>query len=181
MKGKHGLPQWYWDSCVMLAWLHDDWAGVPGVMEGIEEMAEAINAGKAVMFTSVATKTEVLDYRLTPKARQMFGDLFKRRNVSFVAQDERIGDLSHAIRNHYAQQPKKVVLESMDCIHLATAILYRADCMYTLDGAGPRKRKTDLIPLNGNVMGHALRIEMPVAKQARLVGLEPAKKKPGES
>ena len=61
MRGKHGLPKWYWDACVLLAWLHDDWAGVPGVMEGIEEMAKTINEGKAVMFTSVATKPEVLN------------------------------------------------------------------------------------------------------------------------
>ena len=161
MRGKHGLPKWYWDACVLLAWLHDDWAGVPGVMEGIEEMAKTINEGKAVMFTSVATKPEVLDYKLKPRARQMFADLFKRRNVSFVAQDERIGDLSHAIRNHYAQPPRSIVLGTVDCIHLATAILYSADCFYTLDGGGPRKRKADLLPLNGSVMGHALRIEMP--------------------
>jgi hypothetical protein len=178
MRGKHGLPKWYWDACIFLAWLHDDWSGVPGVMEGIEEMAEAIHVGKAVMFTSVATKTEVLDHKLNARGRALFDGLFKRHNVSYVNQDERIGDLSHDIRDFYAQPPRKTVLGSLDCIHLATAIIYNADCFYTLDGAGKRKRKADLIPLNGNVMGHPLRIEMPMARQARLPGLVPPKPTP---
>jgi len=156
-------PRHYWDACIFLAWLHDDWAGVPGVMEGIEEIAKEVHENRAVLFTSVVTKTEVLEHRLKPRAKEMFTRLFMRHNVSYVNHDERVGDLSHAIRDHYAgkPEPERVVYGTQDCIHLATAILYEADCFYTLDGAGPRKRKADLLLLNGNVMGHALKIAMP--------------------
>jgi hypothetical protein len=167
-----GRLLYYWDACIFLAWLHEDGRLAPGVLEGIEAMAEEINNGKATLMTSVITKTEVLDDRLKPHARAMFANLFKRRNVSYVVQDERVGDLSHAIRNYYAQPPRGIVLGANDSVHLATAILYKADCFYTLDAAGPRKRTTDLISLNGDVMGRSLRIEVPMAAQARLIGLE---------
>jgi predicted nucleic acid-binding protein len=162
----------YWDACVFLAWLHDENVHGPLVTEGIEQMVRDINSGKAVMFTSVMTKTEVLEHRLSKKASDTFANVFKRSNVSMIAQDERVADRSHAIRNHYSRQ--SVILSSTDCVHLATAILYKADVFYTIDGSGKRPRSNDLLPLNGNVAGYSLQIRKPSAVQGSLlVGVPP--------
>jgi predicted nucleic acid-binding protein len=160
-------PTIYWDACIFLAWLHDE-AVVhgPNVLDGIEQMVRDVNDGKIVLFTSVMTKTEVLEYRLTKKAADTFANVFKRRNVSMVAQDERVADRSHEIRNYYAQRDIK--LSSTDCVHLATAILYEAEAFYTLDGGGKRVRPNDLLPLNGNVAGYPLVIQKPFTAQGGL-------------
>lgn len=159
----------YWDACIFLAWLHEETVHGPGVLEGIEQTAKEVQNGQVVLFTSVLTKTEVLEYRLSKKAQEIFTNVFKRSNVSMVAQDVRVADLSHHIRNHYAQQTPKKMLSSTDCVHLATAILYKADVFYTLDGGGKRPRSGDLLPLDGNVAEHALAIKKPHAVQGSLL------------
>lgn len=178
-----GKPKIYWDSCIFLAWLHAEKSHAVGVMEGIEEMAKEINNGRLVLFTSVMTKTEVLENRLTPHAHGVFSNFFKRHNVSMVAQDERVADRSHEIRDYYDK--KKVVLSSTDCVHLATAILYNADCFYTIDGSGKRPRRNDLLPLNGNVAGYPLTIQMPHCAQGNLLtgvaGVPTVPPQPGRS
>jgi predicted nucleic acid-binding protein len=158
----------YWDSCVFIAWLYNERLE-PGVMEGIEEMVRDVNAGRVVLFTSVMMKTEVLDSPLSPKAREMLSAVFKRSNVSLISQDERVADLSRDIRDHYAKPPRNIMLGSADCVHLATAILYKADVFVTLDGAGRKPRKDGLIPLSGDVMGHPLLIEKPHSQQPSLL------------
>jgi hypothetical protein len=60
-------------------------------------------------------------------------------------------------------------ISTPDAIHLATAILYEAEEFHTTDGGGKRKRAGDLIPLNGNVAGHRLRICIPRADQYGLL------------
>jgi hypothetical protein len=165
-------PKIYWDACIFLAWLHDEGTHGHGVIEGIEKMVRDINSGQVALFTSVMTKTEVLECRLTKKQSDTFTNVFKRRNVTMVAQDERIADRSHEIRNHYAA--KNIILGSPDCVHLATAIIYEAEAFYTLDGSGKNPRKNDLLPLNGNVAGYPLVILKPFAQQGSLlVGVPP--------
>jgi hypothetical protein len=108
-----------------------------------------------------------------PKAaKDQFNNLFKRRNVEWINHDERVSQLSHDIRDHYDQQGVK--LSSADSVHLASAIIYDADVFYTLDGSG-KKKKGKLLPLNGNVAGHRLRIEKPYQKQLSL-NLQPTTK-----
>lgn len=165
-------PRIYWDTCIFLAWLHDENVHPPGVMEGIEEMARDIHNGRVIMFTSVMTKTEVLENRLSQRGVKMFSDFFKRHNVTMVAQDERVADKSHEIRDYYDK--RGTVLSSTDSVHLATAVLYSADLFYTIDGSGKHPRKNDLIPLSGNVASHQLIIRAPHSAQASLLtGLEP--------
>lgn len=155
----------YWDACVFIAWIYEDKSYGPGVFEGIEFMARDIHSGKSTLFTSVVTKTEVLDNRMSGKAKTRFGNLFKRHNVTMVVQDERIADRSHNIRNHYDKVGYHI--STTDAIHLATAIIYKADAFYTLDGAG-RKRNGDLLPLDGDVAGYPLTIVKPDAFQGTM-------------
>ena len=112
------------------------------------------------------TRTEVLECRLTDEAKHLFDGALQRRNVQLIAQDIRVADLSHEIRNYY--QAKGTKLSSPDAIHLATAILYRANEFHTFDNGGIGK-SLGLLPLSGNVGGHRLTICKP---QARNPGLD---------
>ena len=120
----------------------------------------------------MSTSTEVLKGKMTDEQRDRFTKLFQRRNVVQVDVTTRVLDLSEKIRNW---NPK---ISSPDAIHLATAILYEADEFHTTDGGGKRKRAGDLLPLDGNVAGHPLKICKPQAMQYSLLrGVGPLQQK----
>jgi hypothetical protein len=78
--------------------------------------------------------------------------------------------LAHDIRDYYiirAQEHGGKTLSTADAIHLATAILYRADEFHTFDERGSAKN-LGLIPLSGNVGGHSLKICKPKATSSEL-------------
>lgn len=162
---KTGKQKIYWDSNIFLAWLKNE-QQEPSVTDGIEEAIRKVRNNEIVLFTSVMTRTEVLESTLPPEAQDKFSKLFDRRNVTMVNIDKRVSDKAHSIRDYYRQ--KNIKLSSADCMHLATAILYSADEFQTLDGSGKRKRPNDLIPLNGNVAGHNLKICVPHAVQTTM-------------
>lgn len=135
-------------------------------MDGIREMVRDIDEGRAVLMTSVMTKTEVFHKLKTQWAKDEYTRFCQRANVAIIAQDERIADKSSNIREHYTA--KGITLGASDCVHLATAILYKADTLYTLDGSGEHPKPNDLLPLNGNVAGESLKIEKPHATQGSL-------------
>lgn len=159
-----------WDSCIFLAWLQDEKREI-GVMEGIEEVVRKVHNNEVILLTSQMTKIEVLEGRLTLEAQKKFEEVFNRRNCQMVDITSRVSEKSHFIRNYYDQ--KGIKLSSPDSIHLATAIIYKADEFHTLDGSG-KKRNGDLIPLDGNVAGHKLKICVPYAEQrSLLIGIPP--------
>lgn len=174
MKGKKKI---YWDACIFLAWLQNE-PCKPGVMEGIEETVRQVHNNEVILFTSIMTQTEVLESKMSKAAGTKFENLFKRRNVLWVNHDPRVGRLSHDIRDYYAQ--RGINISQADSVHLASAILYEADEVHTLDGSGKRKRHADLLPLNGNVAGHKLKIMEPYVVQLSLAALLSSEEKQEE-
>ena len=139
----------YWDSCVFLAWIYDE-PNEPSIVEGMEEVVRDVDANRIILITSVVTRSEILESRMTPDIKGKFDSLFSRRNVVMIELDHRISDLSHEIRDYYDQ--REIKLTTSDCHHIATAIKHRADEFQTLDGAGKKKRGK-LLPLNGVIAG----------------------------
>ncbi|MGH9898498.1 MAG: type II toxin-antitoxin system VapC family toxin [Pyrinomonadaceae bacterium] len=161
-----GKRKIYWDACVFLAWLNNEPQIDISVTEGMEKVVKLVDANKVTLMTSVVTRTELLDNRMSAEVKTNFDSLFNRRNVVMITLDLRISDLSHEIRDYYDRQGIK--LGTSDCQHLATAILYMADEFHTLDGSG-KKKKGKLLPLNGIVAGkYKLRICQPNAEQDTL-------------
>lgn len=154
-----------WDSCIFLAWLQEEKHEV-GVMEGIEEVVRKVHNNEVILITSQITNIEVLESRLSLEAQQKWKDVFNRRNCQMVDITPRISEKSHFIRNYYDQRGIK--LSTQDSIQLATAIIYKAVEFHTLDGSG-KKRNGDILPLNGNVAGHNLKICVPYAEQGNLL------------
>jgi len=159
-----------WDSCIFLAWLQEEKRDI-GVMEGIEEVVRKIHNNEVTLLTSQMTNIEVLQSRLTPEAQKKWKAVFNRRNCQMIDINPRVSEKGQFIRDYCYQ--RNIKLSSPDSIHLATAIIYKADEFHTLDGSG-KKRNGDLIPLDGNVAGHKLKICVPYAEQGSLLtGIPP--------
>lgn len=149
---KSGRRRFYWDAAIFIAWLQDEKRPTPGEREGIAELAQLVDRDQAVLVTSAITRIEVLNSRLATEQQNTLDEVLRRRrNVQVVACDPRVADKSHQIRDHYLQVGRSV--KTPDAIHLATAIIYEVDVLYSLDGK--------LLALDGDVAGHRLRIEAP--------------------
>jgi|SRR6185312_3925457 len=148
-------PLYYWDACMFISWLKDE-QRVSGDMDGVREIIERHKKRDCRIMTSVITTVEVLQSTIPAGVDQMFAGLMKR--VSRVGIDTKVAEMAHNIRN--ACKSSGVKLETPDALHLATAILHRADEFHTFDD--------DLIRLNGNVGGNRLVICKPVAKRPQL-------------
>ena len=167
---KSGRYWHYWDSCIFLHWLSDPDKDA-AVVDGIEDIVMSVERGEAGVMTSVVTRIEILRSRLDKKQATTLFKLFVRPGIQQINVDPRVAQLAHDIRDFYASSSPPVSIRTPDCIHLASAIIYEADEMNTLDGAGKRRRPHDLISLSENVMGgkYKLPIRKPLRKQASML------------
>ena len=138
-----GSPLFYWDSCLFLAWLKDEEtrAGGNGRRSGHYPKNDA---PRRQSYDFRSDHIEVLSSRIPLEWTPYFIDLIKRLNRQSV--DIRVAAIAHDLRNYYALAGRS--LKSPDAIHLATAILYRADEFHTFDD--------QLIALSGNVGGEQI-------------------------
>ncbi|MFH0765440.1 MAG: PIN domain-containing protein, partial [Calditrichota bacterium] len=98
-----------------------------------------------------------------------------------LSTDWNVWNLAHDIRDHYRSENTNEDLPTLtvpDAVHLATAIIYDADCFHTYDRnnvtISEAKQnnwhpKRGLIPLSGNVMGYDLMICAPNIDQVSLL------------
>ena len=150
-------PLYYWDTCLFLAWIKDEQRR-SGEMDGVREIIERSKRRDCRIMTSAITTVEVLQSTIPAGVDTMFVGLMKR--VSRVSVDIKVAQLAHDIRDHYAKTGGRK-LKTPDALHLATAILNRADEFHTFDS-------DDLLPLSGNVAGHRLVICKPEARNPEL-------------
>lgn len=137
-------PLYYWDTCLFLAWLKDENRAITGEMDGVRDIIERSKRRDCRLMTSVLTTVEVLQAKIPAGVDTLFAGVLKR--TSRIGVDIKISQLAHDIRNHVAKEGGN--LKTPDAIHLATAILNRADEFHTFD--------EKLLGLNGNVAGHGL-------------------------
>jgi predicted nucleic acid-binding protein len=162
MNGKHIF---YWDTCVFIDWLmSSNSSRTPDEMQGINDIAQLIEANKAILVVSSILRIEILSCTLSEEASKKLTQLFMRKNFQEIAVDKRIASLAHDIRNFYQQEKQNPInIKTPDAIHLATAIHYQVDQFHTFDG----KRKRGLLRLSNNVAGHNLTICKPQVKLSR--------------
>jgi predicted nucleic acid-binding protein len=152
---KSGKPVIYWDTCVFIAWLKDEkdkWP--PSIWQGIQDVADLVQIGQAILVTSTLTRVEVFLGTLTQEQKQKFAGILRRKNVQEVAPHMRIADRASAIREKHR-------IKTPDAIHLATAILYDVDEMHTMDGWHEDGKRDGLLALSGNVAEYKLTITEP--------------------
>jgi hypothetical protein len=162
------VTKYYWDSCVFLAWIKRETCWPEDVTRGIEQVVEQWRAKQAVIVTSAITMLEVISSMMTKDHKDAFTKLFSDPYLQMIDVDRRIAGKASAIRSFYDTRAFKPdgsitgsVMSMGDAIHLATAVHFDVHEFQTLDGAGARKRRIDLLGLNGNVAGAKLCIQMP--------------------
>ena len=150
----------YLDTSVLLAWIKNE-NRPNNELDGVAYCMERIESGEIKALTSVNTLVEICEGEIPPEKKAILDRTFgPRRGLEQVAVDHRIAPLARDIRTYYRQQGRR--LESPDAIHLATAIHFRVDALYTFDG-------DDLLRLNGNVAGYNLVIcKPPLPSQGKL-------------
>lgn len=148
-------PLYYWDTCMFLAWLKDE-ARQPGDMDGVREVIERSQRRDCRLMTSVLTTVEVLQAKIPAGVDTLLTGLMKR--MLRVGIDTKVAQLAHDVRNQYAKEGRS--LKTPDALHLASAILHRADEFHTFD--------QQLIDMSGNVAGHRLVICKPIARNPGL-------------
>lgn len=181
----------YWDSCIFYEWLGKE--DVPREKsDGIKEVLASVEAQEAIILTSSATHLEVLPQKMTEKdaaAESAYLSLFDAEKFFEYQIGTNVILLAREIRDYYYRpavasvpkskgvnaipaQPAKM-MDLGDCIHLATAIIEKADEFHTRD-ASDKKGKTPLLTLYAwsgvhSVCGkYPLTIISPIAKQGTL-------------
>ena len=155
---------YYWDSCCFLALIKDE-LRESGQMKGLEQVQEHFDKNECKIISSVILRMEVLVGQWNDKHTEIFDDMLKRRNMQEIEINSKITKLAMEIREFSFNQPQSPNLSIPDVLHLATAIIFKADGFHTFDGCGKNKGITDY---NHNVAGHDLLIKMPFLDQQDL-------------
>jgi predicted nucleic acid-binding protein len=156
---KAGKPSIYWDTAVWLAWLLGESHWPDTVLVGIADVVAQLEAGKLNLFTSSITRSEIFQGRLSQEQKQKWSDVMRRSDVHAVAADDRVNDRSSAIREYHQARGMKIA--TPDGIHLATAVLYKADEFQTMDGLQKNGTTRRVLSLNGDVGGYPLFVTHP--------------------
>src|SRR5260370_30976331 len=157
---KTGKRTFYWDANVFIAWLKGETCWPQSVITGMEDVAREVHANRATLFTSTLTSTEIFQGGLSKTQKERLAALLQRTNVQQIAPDTRVADRASIIREFYNKNGDKI--KTPDAIHLATAIIYKADELQTMDGLDTKNgKKTKLLALNGDVAGYRLSVVNP--------------------
>jgi predicted nucleic acid-binding protein len=164
---KVGSRKIYWCTNLFIAWLKDEKCWPNSVITGIQDVVYEVESNDAILFTSSLTRAEIFMGTLTADQKAKYAGLMRRTNVTEISADARITDRASSIREFYNTKGTKI--QTPDAIHLATAIVYKADEFQTLDGLGQGSKPGEiklgkLLALNGSVAGYSLRIVHPYPK-----------------
>ncbi len=165
------VNKYYWDSALFIAWVKNEDRLDPADMEGLSEVLQAVESGKARIITSVLWRAEALDSRLSKSERDQLVKAFDGRRIVELSIDQRIMELASQIRSYHRVSPEKDKMKTIlvpDAIHLASAIHYGATEFHTFDGKKQDGAPSKLLTLDGNVCGHKLRICVPKSSSQQL-------------
>jgi predicted nucleic acid-binding protein len=155
-------------------------------MDGVREVIERSKRREVRLMTSTITSVEVLSGKIPTGFDTLFSSLLKR--VNRVSVDIKVAGMAHDLRNYYASRPHEFggkTISVPDAIHLATAIIGRADEFHTFDNGGSGK-SLGLLQLSGDLAGHGLKICKPEALRPQLdlksplrpAGMTPSNQRP---
>lgn len=172
MSSKRDIRTIYWDACIFFVWIKQETCWPEDTVKGIEQTVEQAYAKRVVILTSVVTLTEILQSQMKSEDKERYRKVFGHPQLQLMDVDRRIAEKAAIIREYYDTrafdvQPDGTVVKTGsvmslgDSFHLATALHYEVDEFHTIDGAGKRKRRIDLLKLNGNVAEFRLVIVQP--------------------
>lgn len=160
----------YFDSCIFITWLKNEKRPDPTDMQAVQDIIEKVQKREITIITSTITQTEIAACKVGKGALTTFDDLLKRKNLQRISVDIKIAKIARELRDYYQSEAytlgadgKRIgskTFTTADAIHIATAIINKAEALYTFDDF--------LISLSGNVGGYNLKIQKPPVGQMRL-------------
>jgi predicted nucleic acid-binding protein len=155
-------PKYCWDTTVFLAWISAE-EGSP--LDDIELVADEVDANRADLIVSAIVYSEILDAKNSKKAINQFQQFLKRSNVLSVDLTIGIAQKAADIRSKALKSKEKRKLRVPDASVIATAIVYGADVLHSLD--------PHILNLNGSIMVDGLKICLPrlITGQKALPGI----------
>lgn len=153
-KKKPSKPKICWDTCVFLALFGEECESCD--LGLVQAVASKIDSGHADLMFSVTTFSELLDF---PFEGGVDGETYKRKlkdwsqrsNISPINVDLGIADLASELRTHGKNEGRKLTTPDMQIV--ATAMIYKADVLHTLD--------KKILQLNGKPYLGNLKITVP--------------------
>ena len=150
-------PKYCWDSCVLIAILTGDRRDA-GEVQGLRDAMDQVDRDEVVLITSVLIRTEVLEFVVDIKSRNLLQEFLLRSNVVGQPVTSSISEMAGRIRA--TLRPKEIKLKTPDAIFVATAIVHRCDALYTYDQG--------LLRLSGRPVVNGLKITIPSRPQLGL-------------
>ena len=159
---KTNRPKYCWDTSVFLAWISAE-KGSP--LDDIALVVDEIDTNKADLIVSAIVYSEVLDAKHSKKTVDQFQRFLKRSNVLSVDLTIGIAKKASEIRSRALVSKEKRRLRTPDASVIATAIVYGADVLHSLD--------PHILNLNGSAVVDGLKIHSPclVSGQKALPGI----------
>lgn len=143
MSGKKRIkkPVYCWDSCTVLAWFKQE---KDKPLDDIALVIQEIENDRAVLLVSTILLTEVLDTAKSGSAAADFRNFIDRSSVRLADVDPRVAEKAANLRAKVLDNKKYTrKLRTPDAIILATAIIYDADVVHSLDRDFLRLSNTD--------------------------------------
>jgi predicted nucleic acid-binding protein len=142
-------PNYSWDASVFLAWLSQEETAPLG---DIELVVSEIDAEEATLVVSVTAYAEVLAAKHTDEQMTEFKKFLKRSNVVNADITQIIAERAGRIRSEGLAQGRKI--KTPDATYLATASIYKADVLHSLDKG--------MLALSGLDVVEGLKISLPL-------------------
>lgn len=162
----------YWDACVFISYIKKEERSNKFESYGVQDLAGRILNGELLLMTSSLTYAEVLIGADDDGARNKFADLFSKSNVMPpIPTDDKIWMLTNQLRNYYRKLGDDYPTLSLpDAVHIATALIYKAEILYTFDEKCIKNKRRGITSLNGNILDgkYDLKIEKPYKEEYRL-------------
>ena len=147
---KKNRPKYCWDTSVFLAWILEE-DGQP--LDDIGLVADEIDGDRADLIVSATVYSEILEAKHSKRKIKQLRQYLKRSNVISVDMTVGIAEKASDIRGKALKAKEKRKLKTPDAQVAATAIVYGADVLHSLDA--------HLLNLDGSAAVDGLRITRP--------------------
>lgn len=125
-----------WDNCIFLITTIGK-SDIPEVLQGAKDTLARLERQEAILVTSTIVHIEYLEGSVNSKAQKIFDEILQQPNCSVQAVDVKVIEKAFEIRKGYRIRKLDGELvhvpHTPDSIYLATAILYGADELHTID------------------------------------------------
>ena len=149
MSGTEKPKIYYWDACAYLAWLkNEEQAHGKESIDALEKIAKDNFNRTAVIMTSTMTLIEVLSSSLNEDQEKRFRLSFRPQDHLLYEVDPPIALKARDFRQRLLKHKSGKTLSTPDAIHLATAVIYKANWFVTFDDGKKDKRHIGLLELS---------------------------------